>query len=56
MAIIFNITVTFNAGEIFRFGSLSCIVDQEGILHRIVDPSKKRSLMAPNVGAGSSHL
>jgi hypothetical protein len=41
MAIIFNTPITFNAGEIFRFGSISCIEDQEGILHCIVDPSGK---------------
>jgi hypothetical protein len=34
MAIIFNTPITFNVGEVFRFGSLSCIVDQEGVLHR----------------------
>jgi hypothetical protein len=32
MAIIFNTLVTFNAGEVFRFGSLSYNADQEGIL------------------------
>jgi hypothetical protein len=34
MAIIFNTPVTFNVGEVSRFGSLSCIADQEGVLHR----------------------
>jgi hypothetical protein len=43
MAIIFNTPIAFNVGEVFCFGSLSCIADQEGILHRIVDPSEKRS-------------
>jgi hypothetical protein len=53
MTIIFNIPITFNAGEVFYFGSLSYIADQEGVLHCIVHPSKKRhSLMAPSVGAG----
>jgi hypothetical protein len=57
MAIIFNIPVTINAGVIFCFVSLSGIADQEGVLHRIADPSEKRSsLMAPNAGAGSSRL
>jgi hypothetical protein len=56
MAIVFNIPITFNAGEIFFFGSLSCITDQEGVLHRIVDPSEKRfSSMAPNLGVGLPH-
>jgi hypothetical protein len=53
MAIVFNIAVTFNVVEIFCFGSLSCIADQEGILHRIANPSEKRSSsMALNAGAG----
>ncbi|AQK47479.1 Signal recognition particle 9 kDa protein [Zea mays] len=57
MAIIFCIPVTFNAREIFCFGSLSCIVDQKCILHRIANPSGKRSSpMAPNAGAGSPRL
>jgi hypothetical protein len=57
MAIIFNIPITSNVGEIFYFGSLSYIADQEGVLHHITDPSDKRtSLMAPNVEVGLSHL
>jgi hypothetical protein len=48
MAIIFNTMITFNAGEILHFRSISCIADHEGILHRISDPSgKKSSLVAP---------
>jgi hypothetical protein len=43
MAIIFNIPVTFSAGEISRFESNSCIADQKGILHCIMDPSRKKS-------------
>ena len=55
MAIIFNTPIIFNAGEVFRFGSLSCIADREGVLHRIADPSEKRSyLRAPITKAGSS--
>ena len=57
MAIIFSIPITFNAGEVFRFGSLSCIADKEGVLHSIAEPSEKRSPpMAPIVEAGSPHL
>jgi hypothetical protein len=43
MAIIFNTPIAFNAGEEFCFGSLFCIANQEGILHRITDPSEKTS-------------
>jgi hypothetical protein len=53
MAIIFNTMITFNAGEIFYFGSISYIVDQEDILHCIADPSgKKSSLVVPKTPAG----
>jgi hypothetical protein len=48
MAIIFNTPIAFNTGEEFRFGSLFCIADHKGILHRITDPSEKTSSpMAP---------
>jgi hypothetical protein len=51
MANIFNTSVIFNAREVFHFGFLSCIADQEGVLHCIVDPSKKIfSLVAPIAG------
>jgi hypothetical protein len=57
MAIFFNIPVTFNTGVIFCFVSLSDIADQEGVLHRIADPSGKRSSpKAPNAGVGSYRL
>jgi hypothetical protein len=57
MAIIFNTPITFNVGEVFRFGSVSYIADQEGVLHRIADPSEKRSsLMVPIAEEGSPCL
>ena len=57
MAIIFNTLIIFNVGEVFRFGSLSCIPDRKGILHRIADPSEKGcSLMVPIADAGSPHM
>jgi hypothetical protein len=57
MAIVFNTLVIFNVEQVFRFGSLSCIVDREGVLHRITNPLEKRSsLMAPIVEAGLPHL
>jgi hypothetical protein len=52
MAIIFNTSITFNAEEIFHFGSIYCIADQEGNLHRIADPSRKKSSpVAPKAAA-----
>jgi hypothetical protein len=57
MAITFNILVTLSAREIFCFRSISCIADQEGILHHIVDPSRmKSSPMAPKMDAGLPHI
>jgi hypothetical protein len=56
LAIFFNIPVTFNAGEIIFMGSLSCIVDQEGVLHCFANPSRKiSSPTMPNVVAGLPH-
>jgi hypothetical protein len=56
LAIVFNIPVTFNAGEIIFMGSLSCIADQEGVLHSIVDPSRKiSSPTVPNAVGGLPH-
>jgi hypothetical protein len=56
MAIVLNTPSIFNVGEVFRFGSLSCIVDREGVLHHITDPSEKRlSPRASTTEAGSSH-
>jgi hypothetical protein len=57
MAIVFNTSIIFNVGEVFHFGSLLCITDRKGILHRIANPSEKgSSLMAPIADAGSPHL
>jgi hypothetical protein len=34
--------ITLNQGAMFRFGTITCIVDEEGTLHRIADPPKKK--------------
>jgi hypothetical protein len=53
MAIAFNTMITFNTREIFHFGSISYIAYQGGILHRIVNPSRKKSsLVAPKATTG----
>jgi hypothetical protein len=55
MAIVFNTRVIFNTGKVFHFGSLSCITNREGVLHRTADPSEKRSSpKAPITEPGSS--
>jgi hypothetical protein len=35
MVVVFNTTFNFVANEVFRFGSLSCIVDQKGAMHHV---------------------
>jgi hypothetical protein len=43
MAIVFYSKITFRPGSVFCFGTISSIVDEEGTLHRIADPPKKKS-------------
>lgn len=52
MAINFKTMITFNPGEVFHFKSISGIVDQEGALHRIADPSRKK----PSLGTPIAHM
>jgi hypothetical protein len=55
IAVTFNSMITFNPGAIFCFGTISCIADQEGILHRIaIPPRKKSSLGLPKMVVGKS--
>jgi hypothetical protein len=57
MAIVFNIPIIFIAGEVFRFGLLSCIADRKSVLHRVADPPEKESSsMASTASSGSPHL
>eukprot|EP00267_Zea_mays_P028122 XP_008657738.1 vegetative cell wall protein gp1-like [Zea mays] len=42
MVVVFNTTITFNTGEVFHSGSVSCIADQKGVLHRIADPAEEQ--------------
>jgi hypothetical protein len=43
MVVTFHSKITLRPGSIFCFGTISSIADEEGILHRIVDPPKKKS-------------
>jgi hypothetical protein len=43
MAITFHHKITLRPGSIFCFGTISSIADEEGTLHRIADPPKKKS-------------
>jgi hypothetical protein len=38
--VVFNIVFNIDAGEVFHFESLSCVVDQRGALHDVADVGK----------------
>jgi hypothetical protein len=66
MVVVFNIVFNFTTGEIFHFGSLSCVADRRGALHRIVDIEKdalrprnisfKEKRSSPRSGIAVKHL
>jgi hypothetical protein len=43
MAVTFHDKITFRPGSTFCFGTISFVADEEGTLHRIVDPPRKKS-------------
>jgi hypothetical protein len=43
MAVTFHHKITLCPGSVFCFGTISSIADEEGTLHRIADPPKKKS-------------
>jgi hypothetical protein len=42
MAITFQHKIALCPGSVFCFGTISSVVDEEGTLHRLADPSKKK--------------
>jgi hypothetical protein len=42
IAITFQHKITLRPGSMFCFGTISFVADEEGILHRIADPPKKK--------------
>jgi hypothetical protein len=42
MAIIFQHKIALRPRSVFCFGTISSVADEEGILHRIVDPPEKK--------------
>jgi hypothetical protein len=42
MAITFQHKITLRPGSVFCFGTISYVADEEGILHRVVDPPEKK--------------
>jgi hypothetical protein len=43
MAVTFHRKITFRPGSVFCFGTISSVADEEGTLHRIADPPRKKS-------------
>jgi hypothetical protein len=43
MVVTFHSKITLHPGSVFCFGTISSIADEEGTLHRIADPPKKKS-------------
>jgi hypothetical protein len=42
MAITFQHKIVFRPGSMFCFGTISSVADEEGTLHRIVDPPERK--------------
>jgi hypothetical protein len=45
MAITFKNKITLCLGAMFRFGTFSCIADEEGALHRVADPPENKPFL-----------
>jgi hypothetical protein len=45
MAITFKNKITLRLGAMFRFGTISCIADEEGALHRVADPLENKPFL-----------
>jgi hypothetical protein len=43
MAVTFHSKIALRPGSVFCFGTISSVADEEGTLHRIADPPKKKS-------------
>jgi hypothetical protein len=43
MVVTFHRKITLCPGSVFCFGTISSVADEEGTLHRIADPPKKKS-------------
>jgi hypothetical protein len=54
MAVTFHSKITFHPGSMFCFGTISSIADEEGTLHRIADPPKKKSPLTNSENTGEA--
>jgi hypothetical protein len=52
MAVTFQRKITLRPGSVFCFGTISSVADEEGTLHRIVDPPRKKSPPATSKNIG----
>jgi hypothetical protein len=43
MAVTFQHKIILYPGSVFGFGTISSVADEEGTLHRIVDPPERKS-------------
>jgi hypothetical protein len=43
MAVTFQRKIILRPGSVFCFGTISSVADEEGTLHRIADPPKRKS-------------
>jgi hypothetical protein len=52
MAVTFQSKITLRPGSVFCFGTISSVADEEGTLHRITDPPRKKSPPATSENIG----
>jgi hypothetical protein len=54
MAVTFHSKIALRPGSVFCFGTISSVADEEGTLHRIVDPPEKKSPPTNSENAGKA--
>jgi hypothetical protein len=54
MAVTFHSKITLRPGSVFCFRTISSVADEEGTLHRIVDPPEKKSPPTNSENAGEA--
>jgi hypothetical protein len=54
MVVTFYSKITMRPGSVFCFRTISSVADEEGILHRIVDPPEKKSPPTNSENAGEA--
>jgi hypothetical protein len=53
MAVTFQHKIALRPGSVFCFGTILSVADEEGILHRIADPPKKKPSLKISEKAGT---